>query len=118
MEDEAYCLMGIFGVNMPTLYGEGQNAFYRLQEEIMKTSCDTSLFAWGRFQAPGCGHETTSWSEVSSQTYLFAPSPSFFTEYSNVVSDGPITAAAEAVSLLEAAKQDLRSLRLMIRIIG
>ena len=47
VEDKAYSLMGIFGVNMPTLYGEGERAFQRLQEEIMKQSTDTSLFAWG-----------------------------------------------------------------------
>jgi len=46
LEDEAYCLMGIFGVNMPLLYGEGEKAFLRLQEEIMKRSDDHSLFAW------------------------------------------------------------------------
>lgn len=46
-EDSAYCLMGLFGVNMPTLYGEGmEKAFRRLQEEIMKYSDDHSLFAW------------------------------------------------------------------------
>ena len=45
-EDEAYCLMGIFGINMPTLYGEGSKAFYRLREEIMKTSVDMSLIIW------------------------------------------------------------------------
>ena len=48
VEDRAYSLMGIFGIHMPTLYGEGRMAFYRLQEEIMKTSTDTSLFAWGQ----------------------------------------------------------------------
>ena len=31
---------------MPTLYGEGERAFVRLQEEIMKQSFDTSLFVW------------------------------------------------------------------------
>ena len=46
-EDRAYCLMGLFGVNMPTLYGEGDKAFYRLQEEILKTSTDHTIFAWG-----------------------------------------------------------------------
>ncbi|KDR74120.1 hypothetical protein GALMADRAFT_250920 [Galerina marginata CBS 339.88] len=46
VEDIAYCLMGIFGVNMPTLYGEGRQAFVRLQYEIMKSSDDHSLFAW------------------------------------------------------------------------
>ena len=44
-EDEAYCLMGLFDVNMPMLYGEGSNAFLRLQEEIMKHSDDESIFA-------------------------------------------------------------------------
>ena len=45
-EDVAYCLMGLFDVNMPLLYGEGEKAFYRLQLEIMKTSDDESIFAW------------------------------------------------------------------------
>ncbi|BDD63897.1 hypothetical protein MPDQ_003945 [Monascus purpureus] len=45
-EDIAYCLMGIFSVNMPMLYGEGEKAFRRLQEEIMKQSDDQSIFAW------------------------------------------------------------------------
>jgi len=45
-EDIAYCLMGLFGVNMPLLYGEGEKAFIRLQEEILKRSNDHSLFAW------------------------------------------------------------------------
>jgi hypothetical protein len=45
-EDIAYCLMGIFQVNMPLLYGEGGNAFMRLQEEIIRRSDDHSIFAW------------------------------------------------------------------------
>ncbi|CAK4031924.1 Hypothetical predicted protein [Lecanosticta acicola] len=46
-EDLAYCLMGIFNVTMPMLYGEGRtNAFHRLQEQIMKDSNDHSIFAW------------------------------------------------------------------------
>ncbi|KAM5546071.1 hypothetical protein V8D89_000197 [Ganoderma adspersum] len=47
VEDEAYALLGIFGVNMPTLYGEGRRAFVRLQEEIVKRIPDQSLFTWG-----------------------------------------------------------------------
>jgi hypothetical protein len=47
-EDRAYSLMGIFGVNMPTLYGEGNRAFARLQQEIMQISHDHSIFAWQR----------------------------------------------------------------------
>ncbi|KAJ4416244.1 hypothetical protein N0V82_006848 [Gnomoniopsis sp. IMI 355080] len=46
-EDAAYCLMGIFAVNMPLLYGEGgQRSFIRLQEEILKATDDQSIFAW------------------------------------------------------------------------
>ncbi|RFU35522.1 hypothetical protein B7463_g826, partial [Scytalidium lignicola] len=46
LEDKAYCLMGIFGINMPPIYGEAENAFIRLQEEIMKKWNDHSIFAW------------------------------------------------------------------------
>ena len=46
IEDKAYCLLGLFDVNMPMLYGEGEKAFVRLQEEIMKNSDDRSIFAW------------------------------------------------------------------------
>jgi len=46
IEDEAYCLMGLFGVNMPLLYGERHNAFLRLQQEIIKVSNDYSILAW------------------------------------------------------------------------
>lgn len=46
IEDTAYCLLGIFDVNMPLLYGEGKKAFLRLQEEIIKQSDDHSIFAW------------------------------------------------------------------------
>ncbi|KAH7882010.1 hypothetical protein F5I97DRAFT_1939515 [Phlebopus sp. FC_14] len=39
-QDRAYSLMGLFGVFMPALYGEGANAFCRLQLEIIHTSHD------------------------------------------------------------------------------
>ncbi|RPD62207.1 HET-domain-containing protein, partial [Lentinus tigrinus ALCF2SS1-6] len=45
-EDEAYSLMGIFGVNMPAIYGEGALAFGRLQEEILKQVPDQTIFVW------------------------------------------------------------------------
>ncbi|KAE8344226.1 heterokaryon incompatibility protein-domain-containing protein [Aspergillus arachidicola] len=47
IEDKAYCLLGLCGVHMPLLYGEGENAFRRLQEEIIRTSTDMSILAWG-----------------------------------------------------------------------
>jgi hypothetical protein len=46
IEDMAYCLMGIFNINMPLLYGEGANAFVRLQEQIIANSNDHTIFAW------------------------------------------------------------------------
>ena len=45
-EDIAYCLLGVFDVNMPLLYGEGAKAFTRLQEKILQRTNDESLFAW------------------------------------------------------------------------
>lgn len=44
VEDTAYCLLGIFDINMPMLYGEGDKAFTRLQEEIIRRFNDTSIF--------------------------------------------------------------------------
>ncbi|KAF7187241.1 Vegetative incompatibility protein HET-E-1, partial [Pseudocercospora fuligena] len=46
-EDIAYCLLGIFDVNIPLLYGEGgQKAFRRLQEAVMRSSTDHSILIW------------------------------------------------------------------------
>ncbi|KFG87687.1 putative ankyrin 2,3/unc44 [Metarhizium anisopliae] len=46
-EDASYCLLGIFDINMPLLYGEGATkAFRRLQDEIIKSTDDESLYAW------------------------------------------------------------------------
>ncbi|KAK1832977.1 heterokaryon incompatibility protein-domain-containing protein [Podospora conica] len=61
-EDIAYCLLGIFQINMPLLYGEGDRAFIRLQEEIIKKTTDLSILAW--FHSPnkdmGTGSEILS----------------------------------------------------------
>lgn len=54
IEDMSYSLLGILNVNMPMLYGEGQKAFLRLQEEIIKRYNDLSVFAWnGKASASG-----------------------------------------------------------------
>ncbi|KAI8633525.1 heterokaryon incompatibility protein-domain-containing protein [Xylariaceae sp. FL1651] len=45
-EDQAYSLMGLFDINMPLLYGEGDRAFIRLQEEIIRRTNDQSILAW------------------------------------------------------------------------
>ncbi|KAK3361867.1 hypothetical protein B0T24DRAFT_538252, partial [Lasiosphaeria ovina] len=41
-----YCLLGIFSINMPLLYGEGRNAFLRLQREILTQNADYSFLLW------------------------------------------------------------------------
>ena len=66
VEDRAYSLMGLLGVNMPMLYGEGKRAFHRLQLEIIRTSNDQSIFAW-------------SWNEEGVRTgSILADDPSVF----------------------------------------
>lgn len=64
VEDEAYCLLGIFDINMPLLYGEGPKAFLRLQEEILKVSTDHTIFAWNgnerQLLAPSTAHFANS----------------------------------------------------------
>ena len=45
-EDLAYSLLGLFNIHMPLIYGEGANAFRRLQLEIIASSDDESIFAW------------------------------------------------------------------------
>ncbi|OCK86014.1 hypothetical protein K432DRAFT_256464, partial [Lepidopterella palustris CBS 459.81] len=45
-EDRAYSLMGLSGVNMLTVYGEGESAaFFRLQVEVFYLSPDHTIFA-------------------------------------------------------------------------
>ncbi|TGO54944.1 hypothetical protein BCON_0099g00080 [Botryotinia convoluta] len=44
-EDMAYCLMGLFDIHILPMYGEGsENAFLRLQQEILKRTSDQTLF--------------------------------------------------------------------------
>lgn len=57
-EDVAYCLLGIFGVNLPMIYGEGSKAFIRLQEEIIKQTNDLSIFSWLAEDQGGHADET------------------------------------------------------------
>lgn len=46
IEDLAYSLLGLFGINMPLLYGEEEKAFLRLQTEIVNSFPDPTIFAW------------------------------------------------------------------------
>jgi hypothetical protein len=104
VEDRAYCLLGIFGVHMSLLYGEGKRAFIRLQEEILKTSEDYTIFSWSA--VPG-GAGLVPPNGLPAQIGLLADDPGRFRtgfgsrRYSNVITtpryllrrpgDSPIT---------------------------
>ena len=45
-EDIAYSLLGIFGVAMPIIYGEGTRAVGRLLEHVLTGSGDATILAW------------------------------------------------------------------------
>jgi hypothetical protein len=68
VEDMAYCLLGIFGVNMPLLYGEGEKSFMRLQLEIIRKSDDESIFAWS-FGNPKDDHQITGLLALSPRAF-------------------------------------------------
>jgi hypothetical protein len=68
VEDLAYCLLGIFDVSMPLIYGEGERSFRRLQEEIVRRSNDLTIFAW----------EHKRESKERSSCDLFASTPACF----------------------------------------
>ncbi|KAL7800134.1 RNA 3'-terminal phosphate cyclase domain-containing protein [Trichoderma ceciliae] len=78
-EDMAYCLLGIFGVTMPLIYGEGSKAFARLQEEIMEETDDQSIFAWSEV-----GMKGTRRGEYGEGNGLLAFSPSSFASSSSL----------------------------------
>jgi len=74
IEDAAYSLMGLFKVFMPMLYGEGNRAFTRLQEEIMKQTEDYTIFAWKASFLNG------------RHRGILAHSPDEFLEHANIIS--------------------------------
>lgn len=79
IEDSAYCLFGIFDVNMPLLYGEEERAFLRLQEEILKNTMDLTILAWTTSDH-GAGPDSKGKPSHDTPTYagVFAQSPSCF----------------------------------------
>lgn len=80
-EDMAYCLLGIFNISMPILYGEGLGkAFRRLQMEIMQVSFDQTLFAW-RGPYAGSGLLATSPQDFRHVPELRLWSPEYLSPY-------------------------------------
>ncbi|KAF4917632.1 Vegetative incompatibility protein HET-E-1 [Colletotrichum viniferum] len=83
-EDLAYCLLGLFSINMPLLYGEGSEAFRRLQEEIIRVSTDQSLFAWDWPSKVPPSH-----GQGNHCVTMLAPFPSVFANRSTVIKETP-----------------------------
>lgn len=55
IEDMAYCLVGLFNINLPLMYGEGAAAFIRLQQRIIELTDDETIFAWTGVTYSGSG---------------------------------------------------------------
>jgi hypothetical protein len=78
-EDVAYSLLGIFGINMPLIPGE-DDAFGRLQLEIMKNIKDDSILAWRL----GIGDSAPINTAGDGPSCLLATSPADFANCGNI----------------------------------
>ncbi|KAF5675061.1 beta transducin [Fusarium circinatum] len=84
-EDIAYCLLGIFNVTMPMIYGERHEAFKRLQLKIMEQTADDSILAWG-VKVQGREFESqTGPREDNTSAGIFAMSPMDFAKCGRIV---------------------------------
>ena len=84
-EDIAYCLLGLFAINMPMLYGEGDNAFLRLQQEILNKIDDESIFAWLDVE------------RNNDEAGLLAEHPRYFANSGDIVTDGILPSALQPI---------------------
>ncbi|TKA79473.1 hypothetical protein B0A55_04217 [Friedmanniomyces simplex] len=82
VEDVAYCLLGLFDVHLPPLYGEGENAFRRLQEELLRRSNDQSIFAWFNVDRYLAKFNILKWEILA--TPILASHPADFSTSGNV----------------------------------
>ncbi len=78
-EDRAYSLLGLFDVNMPLIYGEGNRAFLRLQKEPIQDRNDESIPA-------------------SSSDDVLGRSPENFRDAQNIV-PGPVDSLRKTFSI-------------------
>ncbi|PVH75187.1 HET-domain-containing protein, partial [Cadophora sp. DSE1049] len=107
-EDIAYCLMGVFDINMPLLYGEGERAFIRLQEAIIQSNYDHSLFAWNHhFPNTLFGTMVERNDAPLLGVGLLAPHPVAFKKSANII---PHTMRAEPYTITN------RGLRIHLRL--
>ena len=95
IEDLAYSMLGIFNINMPLIYGEGSNAFRRLQIEIVNSTDDESIFAWDPWKSnipAGITHAYEVWKggdrprtgRSRNEISMLAPHPMCFTDCGSI----------------------------------
>ena len=101
-EDIAYCMFGLFDVNLPLLYGEGRaKAFQRLQMEILRTCDDESIFAWWTspahdeqaFPPPPCSQM------LAPDSTFFAASGGIMSYNNAVTARKPFTLASKGIEV-------------------
>jgi len=97
VEDLAYCMLGIFDLNIPLLYGEGPKAFLRLREEITRVSNDSIIFCWSWIPE----YVLENW------TSMLAPLPRLFQDAGDY---------AEAIDFEEAAVYSMANAGLSIHL--
>ncbi|KAI0406638.1 heterokaryon incompatibility protein-domain-containing protein [Xylaria palmicola] len=98
-EDLAYCLLGLFGITMPMIYGEGDQAFIRLQEEIARHINDDSILAWN-FSSNNSGSRTGNNHAEFLSGGALATSPSDFADSSHIVPSGPKGGSSASLQML------------------
>ncbi|KAI1112920.1 hypothetical protein F5Y14DRAFT_463023 [Nemania sp. NC0429] len=107
-EDLAYCLLGIFDVTMPIMYGEGgEQAFFRLQNQIMKKTSDDSILAWGLSD----GKQSVNDSSQLTPGRILAATPSDF------ANSGHITRRDQPTTTIRSVSGSGGSLRLNISLL-
>ncbi|KAG2113020.1 heterokaryon incompatibility protein-domain-containing protein [Suillus discolor] len=103
-EDEAYCLMGIFGFTMSVTYGEGDQAFSRLLMEIMRRTGDATLLDW-------IGQPSTLNSCLPSSPSCFSNAPFATTEMCFDGLPHPVLSFALAAKVVYVFKKAIRRAR-------
>ncbi|EJF67323.1 HET-domain-containing protein [Dichomitus squalens LYAD-421 SS1] len=87
-EDKAYSLLGIFGIHMTPIYGEGHRAFVRLQRAILEHIPDDTLLGWGRtlyLNTPAdFGLLSSDHTSANHELGFYAPSPQLFKSTSDL----------------------------------
>jgi hypothetical protein len=91
---------------MPLLYGEGENAFTRLQHEILKSSTDLSIFGW-----------CTGWTTIPIHLDTLAPSSERYQDgYCSILAPSPKEFGAVNVEVNTASSVEYAVTNLGIRI--